>query len=721
MKHGLVHNVVSLFIICCYYPLGTHSFQSIIKHKTSFHLTPRLEKGQQTRSTSAPSSTQLYGIPKMFRWLTDQYPAINRRLSEGLTPNTIVDNFYLDMNGIIHPCTHGNRDTVVVLDEKAMFQKIFGYVDRLYKLVKPRNVMYLAVDGVAPRAKINQQRSRRFRSGKEAEALAADMVNDKAMDDYVVFDSNCITPGTDFMMKLSLAMEKWIEYKIKTDPFWANGATIMFSGPDVPGEGEHKVMDYIREIQAENEGVTDLRHVLYGLDADLIMLGLVTHEPNFTLLREKMSVVMAGRNSRNKKKKIKDMLEYDRNDYELLELKVLRQMLSMQFRKLVDVIPDYNPERVIDDFVFLCALVGNDFLPHTPHLEIDGGALNLMMSTYIDLLPTWKGYLTDKEKINPDRFEQFIFDVANYEEEFFKRRSYEENEPGWALPIHEEEFDIEEKMIVSKFTNKQKQDPESESADKANKKLPPSYRTFYYETKLHNSTIDFRREHVKDYLEGLHWVLEYYHNGCAAWNWYFPHLYSPLATDMVYLRDFYHDNEGDDEEKKEGTEAEFISLPFDIGKPIPSLAQLLSVLPSSSASLLPQPLAELMINPSSPIAQFYPNEFTTDPNGKRQTWEAIVRIPFVDEGLILQEVDRIIKHSNNDDSKDNLLNEREKRRNVVGVSKAFVPPNAGRRNHDDEFDGNSGDGGGETFQLKRKGKVKIGATTSKGQRKKSDE
>lgn len=81
------------------------------------------------------TSTTLFGIPKMFRWLTDQYPNINRRLTEGLNDEKIVDNFYLDMNGIIHPCTHGNsQDEIVVLDETAMFKKIFGYVDR-YVLV----------------------------------------------------------------------------------------------------------------------------------------------------------------------------------------------------------------------------------------------------------------------------------------------------------------------------------------------------------------------------------------------------------------------------------------------------------------------------------------------------------------------------------------------------------------------------------------------------------
>jgi hypothetical protein len=82
-------------------------------------------------SAKSTSNTQLFGIPKMFRWLTDQYPNINRRLSEGLSPDVAVDNFYLDMNGIIHPCTHGNsEDEIIMLDETAMFKKIFLYVDR---------------------------------------------------------------------------------------------------------------------------------------------------------------------------------------------------------------------------------------------------------------------------------------------------------------------------------------------------------------------------------------------------------------------------------------------------------------------------------------------------------------------------------------------------------------------------------------------------------------
>ena len=332
-----------------------------------------------------------YGIPKLFRWLVDLYPIVLESVGEGLSSGDAmaVDNFYLDMNGIIHTCTHSNNDKLVVLNEREMFQRIFAYTDRLYKLVKPSKLMFLAVDGVAPRAKMNQQRSRRFRSSKEREALLAEYVaKEGKLPSEESFDSNCITPGTEFMFRLGIAFRRWIQYKMETDPFWQTGAEVVFSGPDVPGEGEHKVMDMIRAEKAKDPDYSPgkLRHCMYGLDADLIMLSLVTHEPFFVLLREKIST---------RKKGNKDALSYSPEDFELLEISLLRKMLKQHFRKMgeemngraaraeaaysehsqdpasaeaVAEAPRFDLERVIDDFVFMCFFVGNDFLPCIPHL-----------------------------------------------------------------------------------------------------------------------------------------------------------------------------------------------------------------------------------------------------------------------------------------------------------------------------------------------------------------
>jgi 5'-3' exonuclease len=566
---------------------------------------------------------------------------------------------------------------------------------------------------------MNQQRSRRFRSAKEAETLAAElsareqyMGDAKDASDKTRFDSNCITPGTDFMLKLSLALQKWVDYKMKTDPFWQNGAQVIVSGPDVPGEGEHKVMDFIRDTKEKYEKgeKTDhygpqWTHVLYGLDADLIMLGLVTHEPNFMLLREKMSVVMAGR-GRNKYRKKKDMMEYDRNDFELLELTSLRQLLAIQFRKFSDELTGYSLDRIIDDFVFMCILVGNDFLPHCPHMEIDSGAISLMMTNYIDLLPEWGGYLTDKEKIHPKRFESFVYNLAVHEEEHFKRRGAGENEPGWKLPTkNEQEKDDFYGTLYSgqptpaaavaanfkgtdpppkKERKAEAVEPEAEAEDDSTKggpsrafrrrhpgNLSRSYRDFYYDSKMHwptedrDRTLFQRRAHVRDYLEGLHWVLNYYHNGCPAWDWYFPHLYSPLSTDIVNLDEFYDDS-GE----------EYKTFPFELGTPVPSLAQLLSVLPPQSAALLPDALSELMLYPSSPLIEYYPADFTSDPNGKRQSWEAIVEIPFIESGILLDTVNQIL---DKDKESGKVLSSAERRRNARGEQHVFVPPGSSEK------------------------------------------
>jgi 5'-3' exonuclease len=285
-------------------------------------------------------STALHGIPKLFRWLVDLYPLIVESVGDVIGERSMsVDYFYLDMNGIIHSCTHANADKLIASNENDMFERIFAYTDRLYKLVKPRKMMFLAVDGVAPRAKMNQQRARRFRASKEREALIAEHIaREGKLPESESFDSNCITPGTAFMHRLGIAFRAWIDHKMETDAFWQQGATVVFSGPDVPGEGEHKVMDMIRSLQKDQPDykVGKFRHCMYGLDADLIMLSLVTHEPFFILLREKIS------------RRKKDALSYVPEDFELLEISVLRTMLKQHFRQLNQRMNELTKKKLIN-------------------------------------------------------------------------------------------------------------------------------------------------------------------------------------------------------------------------------------------------------------------------------------------------------------------------------------------------------------------------------------
>ena len=131
---------------------------------------------------------------------------------------------------------------------------------------------------------------------------------------------------------------------------------------------------------------------------------------------------------------------------------------------------------------------------------------------------------------------------------------------------------------------------------------------------------------------------------------------------MVNLSEFY--------DKKNCNENGFCSFEFQTGTPFPSLAQLLSVLPPQSADLSPKPLGELMRHPSSPLAPYYPTEFESDANGKRQSWEAVVKLPFIDADELLGTVNRIMDA----DEEKNLLTPAERRRNKPGKEHVFVAP-----------------------------------------------
>ena len=325
------------------------------------------------------------------------------------------DNLYLDMNSILHTCTHLDDDTLHRMTEDQMYLAIFNYIDHLFDIIKPKEVFYMAIDGVAPRAKMNQQRARRFRTAYEAEQNLRKAVSQGAeIPKEDPFDSNAITPGTEFMAKLTQNLKYFIHKKMSEDPRWAN-IKIVLSGHEVPGEGEHKIMQFIRAMKSQPDYNANMRHCIYGLDADLIVLGLVTHDPHFSLLREEVTF---GPRSKKKSGDVHDQKFF------LLHLSLLREYMGLEFQDLDGQLPfAYDFERILDDFILIMYVIGNDFLPHLPDLHINKGAFPLLIGAFKQSIRHMDGYLNEGGKINFQRLSVWLDYLSEFELENFEKDS----------------------------------------------------------------------------------------------------------------------------------------------------------------------------------------------------------------------------------------------------------------------------------------------------------
>ncbi len=215
------------------------------------------------------------------------------------------------------------------------------------------------------------------------------------------------------MAKLTMQLKYFINKKISEDVDW-QGVEIVLSGHEVPGEGEHKIMEYIRLAKAQPDYDPNIRHCLYGLDADLIMLGLLSHDPHFCLLREEVTF---GRQSHQKSR------ELEHQNFYLMHLCIVREYLELEFQELKDPATlefPFDMERVIDDFILMAFFVGNDFLPNLPNLHINEGALALMFRVYKSVLPKAGGYINERGVINLKRLGLLLAELSDVEYRFFE-------------------------------------------------------------------------------------------------------------------------------------------------------------------------------------------------------------------------------------------------------------------------------------------------------------
>ncbi|AET40231.1 ssRNA exonuclease RAT1 Ecym_5486 [Eremothecium cymbalariae DBVPG len=399
------------------------------------------------------------GVPSFFRWISRKYPKIispvleeTPQIVDGVklpidysspNPNGELDNLYLDMNGIVHPCSHPENKPAPETEDQ-MLLEVFEYTNRVLNMARPRRVLMIAVDGVAPRAKMNQQRSRRFRSARDAKfaneekarVLAEREAYGELIDDSVkaktTWDSNAITPGTPFMDKLAAALRYWTSFKLATDPGWKH-LQVIISDATVPGEGEHKIMNFIRSQRVDSQYNPNTTHCIYGLDADLIFLGLATHEPHFKILRE--DVFAQDNRRRPRAQEMINMSEEDKQHlieqdaekpFLWLHVSVLREYLAAELHVQRLSFP-FDLERAIDDWVFMCFFCGNDFLPHLPCLDVRENSIDILVEIWKTVLPSLKTYLTCDGELNLAGVQKVLEQLGSREPELFKRKHEQES------------------------------------------------------------------------------------------------------------------------------------------------------------------------------------------------------------------------------------------------------------------------------------------------------
>lgn len=556
------------------------------------------------------------GIKHFFSWFKKRFADGIYRLQKGQTfadmkeeiimeDGIVIDNLMIDMNGLFHTSAqkiyeYGNcKPRARLLGYRRLPQKISGLqkqmevfkdvcqtIDRVLDIVKPKKRLILCVDGPAPLSKQNQQRQRRFMSALE-----------KENDSHRTFDSNCITPGTKFMDYLTKYIDWYIRKKMSDDDSLWSKIEVVFSNEKAPGEGEHKLINFIRK-----HGTREESYCIHGMDADLIMLSLGTHIPKFWILREEpmdsnfeFYVIDIG----NVRREMGEVMRWDDKSSE----------------------KKYDIESAINDFIFMCFTVGNDFLPHIPGIEIIEGGIDFMLDVYKNTCETY-GHITRNTE-NGVRFRRkslkaFLGTVSQYEKGVLQDKL-----------SHKDAFFPDPLLEAN-----------AKFADGKYDLNIDQYRADYYAENL--PEVKDIQKLCHDYLEGMQWVMTYYTQGVPNWKWRFPHHYAPFShTIAEHVSTFSFKN-------------------YPISTPTVPFIQLLSVLPPKSADLLPTPLDSLLWSETSPMAEYCPDQFPVDLSGKRQTWEGTVILPMVDYAKVEKwYFERV-----------GMVDQRDRNRNILG--KSFV-------------------------------------------------
>jgi len=477
------------------------------------------------------------GIPYYFYHLTKKYK--NIILSE--LPKDI-SIYAIDFNGVIHPEASKELNNP---NKQKLYQNLWNKINNYNDIYKPDKVL-ICVDGVAPLAKIIQQRKRRYLTIYKNKIDKLD----------IKWDTNAISAGTDFMLNL----DKFIENKIKEE----NKNSFIFNGSSNAGEGEHKIFNYFNEIISNDKSI-----IINGLDADLIILSLISGLSNIYLMREN-----------------KDEIIY----VSINNLK-LALLTELKTKWTID-----NDLDIIESYCVMCSILGNDFIPHILTLNIKNNGLNKLIDITSKAIQN-TGALVSNNKINKNCLSAIFAIIAENEEaELF-------TEVSKIITKKPMDFTFESQDYGLKNKDKLLQDIYND-----NKKWRYHYYKSLFDINIHNdsSLISIA---VSNFIKGIYWTYNYYKKFDLDLEWFYPYNYPPTSRDISNYLKVNEINQI----KKQGNYL------------LPEI-QLLLILPIQSKHLLSEKCLELTKNE---LSYLYPIEFKIQTFLKNHLHECMPILPMI--------------------------------------------------------------------------------------------
>ncbi len=441
------------------------------------------------------------GIPSYFSFIVKNHPNI---VKQYIKKNFPIDNLFLDSNSIIYDIyntTYKNMPFDKNMQTNLIYS-VLSKIDNYIELFSPQKSVYIAFDGVAPVAKLEQQRSRRYKTWYQNEVTRSIM--EQNVTD--AWNTTAITPGTIFMKTLNEMLYKHFNgYK---------NISAIVSGSDMVGEGEHKIFEYIRN----NKLIKNEVNVIYGLDADLIMLCInhLQHSNKLYLIRESPHFIQ----SLNK--------NMDPNENYILDI----SELSKEVLNMMSNIEINAPSRV-NDYIFICFLLGNDFMPHFPSVNIRRNGVFKVIDAYKETIGVSSTeFLTDGNVIYWSNVKKMFEHLAAMEhahliDEYKYRSKY--NIKKMNVKTNEDKLNMFNSLPIYERDDEKYIDPSK-----------PGWEDRYYINlfKIKDVNKKDKEKICVNYLEGLEWVMKYYTTGCVDWRWKYHYNYPPLFSDLIkYIPD----------------------------------------------------------------------------------------------------------------------------------------------------------------------------------------